>query len=71
MTATVNIPKTSVNFHEITWNNIPEDSHRVRRRENLNSHMLKYFLDIYILRNVVGHKSKIKNIQERKGIFQF
>jgi hypothetical protein len=31
--------ETSVNFHQTTWRNTPEDSHlRIRRRENLKFH---------------------------------
>jgi hypothetical protein len=32
------ISETSVNFYQTTRRNFPEDSHHIRRRENLNSH---------------------------------
>jgi hypothetical protein len=40
MMKAVSTSKTSVNFYQTTWHNIPEDSHiYARRRENLKSYV--------------------------------
>jgi hypothetical protein len=44
MTEAASISETSVNFHQTTRRNNPEDSHlRTRRRENLKSHLVNLY----------------------------
>jgi hypothetical protein len=38
MIEAANTSETSVNFYQTTRRNIPEDSHHIRRRENLKPH---------------------------------
>jgi hypothetical protein len=45
MMEAVSTSKTSVNFYESTWRNIPKDSYpHTRRRENMKSHQITFDL---------------------------
>jgi hypothetical protein len=49
MMEAVSTSETSANFYEITWRNIPEDSHlHTRRRENLKSSHLDFTILIIL-----------------------